>query len=211
MIMRKLDTFLPGRFFLILGLIFTLSLNPKPAQAQFSSPSLWLEKGVWLSAGSGYAFPVSAPMWAYHAAGFMANGSVEFPGAYFNYGVDLGMHNFPETGAYQDNLAVYPVNFFATFNLARFYSNNARRNVDKKQLLMRTGLGAGGYIHSGMNNTKLIPGLYLPLKIAYQHSVYRVTAEFRFHTVFGRVEAVDEEGNYEYGTASLNFAIFFPY
>ena len=209
--MRKLDTISPGRLFLMLGLIFTLSLNPKPAQAQFSSPSLWLEKGVWLNAGAGYAFPVSAPMWAYHAAGIMVNASAEFPGAYFNYGIDLGMHNFPETGAYEDNLTVYPINFFATFNLARFYSNEARRNINKKQVVMKTGLGAGGYIHSGMNDTKVIPGLYLPLKIAYQHTVYRITAEFRFHEVFGTMDAIEEDGNSEYGTASLKFEFFIPY
>lgn len=209
--MRKPDTVIPGRLFLMLGLLLTLTLNPKPAQAQFSSPSLWLEKGVWLNAGAGYAFPVSFPMWSYHAAGYMVSASAEFPGAYFNYGIDLGMHNFPETGAYEDNLVVYPINFFATFNLARFYSNEARRNINRKQVVMNTGLGAGGYIHTGMNNTKVIPGLYLPLKIAYQHTVYRITAEFRFHEVFGTLDAINEDGNNEYGTASLKFEIFIPY
>ena len=76
---------------------------------------------------------------------------------------------------------------------------------------MKTGLGAGGYIHSGMNDTKVIPGLYLPLKIAYQHTVYRITAEFRFHEVFGTMDAIEEDGNSEYGTASLKFEIFIPY
>ncbi|MBD3273720.1 MAG: hypothetical protein GF372_00315, partial [Candidatus Marinimicrobia bacterium] len=106
---------------LIPAFLFTLTLSSGDAYAQFSSPGLWVENGVWVGVSPGHSTPLADPMATFHGSGFMMNTSLEFQGAFVNYGVDGGMHIFAETPRYGETI-IYPVCAFVTFNLARFYS-----------------------------------------------------------------------------------------
>jgi len=182
-------------------------MNSRPVYAQYSSPGLWVENGVWFSASSGYSTPLADPMAAYHGSGFMINGAVEFQGAFVNYGVDGGMHIFAETPRHSETI-IYPACAFVTFNLVKIFSNNSRVNRDKQALYLRSGLGAGLYTHLTWEVTQIFGGGYVPLELSYQYHHLRAAAEFRFHEVFGVISA--QEGTSQYGTFGVTLEYFLP-
>lgn len=204
------SAFSRGRVWLIcLSLSIFFMAMSEHAEAQYSSPGLFVEEGVWISASGGYSFPMAFPMWTYHGAGYLFNTSFEFPGAYFNYGLDIGIHKFTATPSFDDVLTLYPFSLFLNFDLIRFYSNRARLNEDKIVASLRSGLGAGLYHHVGRGESIPIGGFHIPAKLAYQHKQLRFSADFRFHNVLGIISY--NEGGSQYGTLTFNVEYFIPY